>query len=278
MPGDPVLIAYGVKQSSKTKRNIWCRIGEAFPHEEGAGLTVVLNALPPDGRVILLEPDAADEHPAQLLIELGGVAGAVGIAALYRGLALGSAATVAPTAAVITAVFPVIVGAMTGGLPSVWQGAGFLVAMAGIWLVAGSGSGAEQSGSALRLAVVAGLGFGGFLVLVARVQADTVFLPLAVARSVTFITALAILRARGVVLPAPGAHPVALLAGALDTGGNVLFLLARQHTRVDIASVLSSFYPVATVALARLLLGEPVTRTQWIGAAACLIAVGLISL
>ena len=61
MPGDPVLIAYGVKQSSKTKRNIWCRIGEAFPHEEGAGLTVVLNALPPDGRVILLEPDAADD-------------------------------------------------------------------------------------------------------------------------------------------------------------------------------------------------------------------------
>lgn len=61
MPGDPVLIAYGVKQSSKTKRNIWCRIGEAFPHEDGAGLTVVLNALPPDGRIILLEPDAADD-------------------------------------------------------------------------------------------------------------------------------------------------------------------------------------------------------------------------
>ncbi|MEQ1615682.1 MAG: hypothetical protein ABL904_23250 [Hyphomicrobiaceae bacterium] len=61
MPGDPVLIAYGVKQSSKTERNIWRRIGEAFPHEDGAGLTLVLNALPPDGRVILLEPDAADD-------------------------------------------------------------------------------------------------------------------------------------------------------------------------------------------------------------------------
>lgn len=206
-----------------------------------------------------------------------GVTGAVGIAALYRGLALGSAATVAPTAAVITAAFPVIVGAMTRGLPSVWQSVGFLIAMAGIWLVARSGSDADRPASALRLAVVAGLGFGGFLVLVARVHADSVFLPLAVTRSVNFITALAILRARGVALPAPGGHPVALLAGALDTGGNVLFLLARQHTRVDIASVLSSFYPIATVALARLLLGEPVTRTQWIGAAACLIAVGLIS-
>jgi hypothetical protein len=59
---DPVLIAYGVKKASNAKRNIWRRIGEAFPHEEGAGLTVVLNALPPDGRIILLEPDDADDR------------------------------------------------------------------------------------------------------------------------------------------------------------------------------------------------------------------------
>lgn len=61
MASDPVLIAYGVRKTTNAKRNIWRRIGEAFPHEEGAGLTVVLNALPPDGRIILIEPDAADD-------------------------------------------------------------------------------------------------------------------------------------------------------------------------------------------------------------------------
>ncbi len=62
MSRDPVLIAYGVKKASNAKRNIWRRIGEAFPHEEGAGLTVVLDVLPPDGRVILLEPDDIDDR------------------------------------------------------------------------------------------------------------------------------------------------------------------------------------------------------------------------
>ena len=62
MSRDPVLIAYGVKKASNAKRNIWRRIGEAFSHEEGAGLTVFLDVLPPDGRVILLEPDDIDDR------------------------------------------------------------------------------------------------------------------------------------------------------------------------------------------------------------------------
>lgn len=59
---DPVLIAYGVKRRGASKRAHWTRIGEAYPHESGAGLTVVLNVLPLDGRVILLELDAADDR------------------------------------------------------------------------------------------------------------------------------------------------------------------------------------------------------------------------
>ena len=61
MSKDPVLIAYGVKQASKANRNIWTRIGEAYAHEDGAGLTLILNVLPRDGRVILLERDDADD-------------------------------------------------------------------------------------------------------------------------------------------------------------------------------------------------------------------------
>mgnify|MGYP000162020930 CR=1 FL=1 len=58
---DPVLIAYGVKVS-KAGKNVWQRIGEAYAHAEGAGLTVVLDAVPRDGRIILLERDDADDR------------------------------------------------------------------------------------------------------------------------------------------------------------------------------------------------------------------------
>jgi hypothetical protein len=56
---DPVLIAYTVKRT-KSGRAAWTRIGAAYPHETGAGLTVILDASPPDGRIILLEPDDED--------------------------------------------------------------------------------------------------------------------------------------------------------------------------------------------------------------------------
>lgn len=62
MTTDPVLIAYSAKRTRDKKRNWWNRIGAAYPHESGAGLTVVLDVLPLDGRIILLEPDAADDR------------------------------------------------------------------------------------------------------------------------------------------------------------------------------------------------------------------------
>ncbi len=59
MANDPVLIAYSVKDRPG-KKSRWLRIGVAFPHDKGAGLTVLLNALPLnfDGRIVLVEPRA----------------------------------------------------------------------------------------------------------------------------------------------------------------------------------------------------------------------------
>ena len=64
-------------------------------------------------------------------------------------------------------------------------------------------------------------------------------------------TAVAVLTARQVPFPGLLSNPLGLLAGVFDAGGNVLYLLARQHVRLDIAAVLSSLYPVSTVLLAR---------------------------
>jgi drug/metabolite transporter (DMT)-like permease len=206
-----------------------------------------------------------------------GLAGALGIASLYQGLAIGSAAAVAPTAAVVAAALPVLFTAATTGLPGSLQTIGFAVALAGIWLVARAAPVGPASRTGIRLGLLAGVGFGGFLILIAQVDAGSVFVPLSVARAMMLAVGLLVVARRRSRLLAPASNPLALVAGLLDAGGNVLYLLARQHVRLDIAAVLSSLYPVATVLLARVVSHEPVTPTQWVGAGVCLAAVGLIA-
>ncbi len=210
---------------------------------------------------------------------LGGVSGALGIACLYRALSLGHAAAVAPTTAVISAVLPVVVGALSAGLPGASQLAGFAVAVPGLWLVsAPAQDGPKVSRPELVLAVLAGLGFGGFFVFIGQVERGYVYTPLVIARSLTLITGLLLIVGRRLPLPALNSNPIALLAGVLDAGGNIFYVLARQYTRLDIAAVLSSLYPAATVLLAWLVLKERIARRQWIGALLCVAAVALIAL
>lgn len=210
---------------------------------------------------------------------LAGAAGALGIAALYRGLSQGNAATVAPTAAVLGAVLPVVFGILLEGWPSLTRLAGFGLAIPGLGLVSMTSSpGGGPARQSFFLAVLAGVGFGGFFILIAQVEPGPVFTPLVVARSVALSIALLLLLARRTPLPALTANPIALLAGLLDAGGNIFYLLARQFTRLDVAAVLSSLYPAATVLLARLLLQETVSRPQALGALLCLLAAALIAL
>lgn len=61
MTNDPVLIAYAVKRSTRG-HPVWTRIGRAYPHDQGAGLTVILDSMPRDGRIVLLEPDQRDDE------------------------------------------------------------------------------------------------------------------------------------------------------------------------------------------------------------------------
>lgn len=206
-----------------------------------------------------------------------GAAGALGIAALYRGLAGGSAATVAPTAAVVTAIVPVVVSAILVGPPSLTQCAGFALALIGIWLVAGASPGQAGDRTGLLLAVFAGAGFGIFLVLIAHVNREAVFGGLAIARGVTVIVAVLLTLTVRTAWPPAASLPIALAAGTLDAGGNALYLLAARYIRLDVAAVLSSLYPVSTVALAWLVDRQTISRWQWVGALSCLGAVALIT-
>jgi drug/metabolite transporter (DMT)-like permease len=192
---------------------------------------------------------------------VAGISGALGLAALYRGLAIGCAAIVAPTSAVVGAILPVVYGLLTNGLPSLTHLAGFCLAFLGIWLVSRSAAGADAGARrGFLLACLAGVGFGGFFILV------------------MLGIALVLLSTNHLTLPGWRETPEAWLAGVLDAGGNVFYLLAKQYTRLDVAAVLSSLYPAATVILAALLLKERISRGQWLGAGICLLAIILITI
>lgn len=63
MTKQPSLIAYTVKNRRKGQKPIWTRIGAAWPHGSGTGLSIELEALPVDGRLVLIEPKADATPP-----------------------------------------------------------------------------------------------------------------------------------------------------------------------------------------------------------------------
>ncbi len=207
-----------------------------------------------------------------------GISGALGIAVLYTGLAQGSAALVAPTAGVVGAVLPVIAGSFLEGLPGSLQLAGMLLGLGGIWIVSQPASGGSDfTRTDILHGALAGAGFGGFFILIAQVEGEALFLPLVIVKVTALMFSALILRLRGQGMPRLSGNPPALLAGVLDSGGNLFYLLATNYTTLSIAAVLSSMYPVATIILAVALLQQRVASMQWVGILLCIMAVALIS-
>src|SRR5271165_5359062 len=111
-----------------------------------------------------------------------GTIGAFGIVALYRALAIGRMGIVAPVAAVVTGVLPVLVGTITEGLPDSLQLFGFVLALMSIWLIAGSSESVE-SRRGIGLATLAGVAFGLFLIAGKQAGHQGIFWPLVSARA-----------------------------------------------------------------------------------------------
>lgn len=207
-----------------------------------------------------------------------GAAGALGLAALYRGLAVGRMGVVAPVSAVLSAAIPVLAGAVVEGVPPWPKLVGFGVALAGIWLVAASEAPGSSGQSGLALALLAGAGFGGFLLLMRVAGEGGTFWPLAAARGTSAVLSTIALATSPVAkVPPRAAWPLVLLSGLLDAGGNAFFVLASQAGRLDVAAVLSSLYPASTVLLAAVFLRERLTRPQGAGVGAVLVAILLIA-
>jgi drug/metabolite transporter (DMT)-like permease len=75
----------------------------------------------------------------------------------------------------------------------------------------------------------------------------------------------------------PANAPQLLIAGALDMGANIAFLLASRSGMLSIVAVISALYPGPTVLLARVVLKEKLTGPRIAGLALALAGVALIS-
>lgn len=209
---------------------------------------------------------------------LAGLTGGIGILALYHALSIEKMGIVAPITAVSTALVPVSFGVINEGMPANIQLIGFLFAFAGVWLISREDGSDVIHAKSLKLPVLAGLGFGSFMILIDQVSGNGILWPLVGARiaSVSMFLLVAAYKG-GAKIPTTKYLPLILFAGIGDAGGNVFYTLAAQAGRIDIAAVLSSLYPAATVILAWIFIKERLTAKQWIGVVFALIAVVFIA-
>ncbi|HZP17005.1 MAG TPA: EamA family transporter, partial [Terriglobales bacterium] len=119
------------------------------------------------GTLLVLSLALAKHEPFPPLSQLGwacagGACGGISLALFYRALSRGRMGLAAPVSAVLSAAIPTGFGMLTQGMPRALPVAGFVLALAGIWLISRSEDGSRPEG--LTLALIAGCGFALFYI------------------------------------------------------------------------------------------------------------------
>ena len=217
-----------------------------------------------------------------VLSMIAGAFGTTGLLLLYYSMTKGMMSIAAPVSALLAALLPVIIGLFTESLPTLLTFVGFAFALAAIWLISQGKDGVKNIFSHiadLRLPLLAGIGFGFYFVLIHAATRTDLLWPMTASRLGGMIILVLFMIFRRETWKVEGnAWSMIALNGILDIGGNLFFILAGQAGRLDISAVLSSLYPGSTVILAWIFLKERLTRTQWIGIAAAMIAIILFTL
>jgi drug/metabolite transporter (DMT)-like permease len=211
---------------------------------------------------------------------LSGVGGGAGLAAFYRALSLGTMSVVSPLVA-CGALVPFGISLATGERPGALSLAGAAAALAGAVLASAEErrAGSAERARAVVLAVVAALALGFFVYFLGlgSREGDALSTLLgARVGSLAFLIAAAAATRATVRVPRSSLAAVAAV-GLADVSANVLFALASQHGLLALVSVLGALYPVVTVLLAHVLLGERLTTVQKGGVAVALAGVCVVA-
>jgi drug/metabolite transporter (DMT)-like permease len=196
-----------------------------------------------------------------------GLGSGTGNAALYRGLARGQMAVVAPTSAVVTVLVPAGVGLATGDRLSAAAWGGVLLSLPAVTLTSWTGGSRGFSSRDLGYGAVAGIGFGWLFVALDRAGTGAGPWPLVPGQLVAVLLVLAVSR-RSLRRTRPPWAQVLRWAGSsglLAGAANQLFLASTATGPLTVSAVLAALYPAVTVALAMALLGESAGRWRWVG-------------
>ena len=215
---------------------------------------------------------------------LAGALGTLGLVLLYHAMTLGLMSIATPVSALLAAALPVVVGIFREGLPAWTTFIGFGFALFAVWMISQGEDGVTDilaHLADLKLPLIAGIGFGSYFVFMheATSTGSTIW-PMVASRSggLILITVYMLVTRSSWKVEDASAWPIITLNGILDISGNVFFILAGQMGRLDVAAVLSSLFPGATVILAWIFLKERLSLNQWIGIAAALTAIVLMTI
>ena len=217
---------------------------------------------------------------------VAGFSGGIGVAFLYRALAVGTMAVVAPTTAVIAAMIPVLFAFFLGERLRPLTLVGIVLALVAIALVSRpaspEGANSENTKRAgfppgFGLALLSGVSVGIFFLSLARTSMAAGMWPLIAARisSIALFGSIALFTRRTLRM-SRSASATAATGGALDMAANALYMIAARIGPLSIVVTLASLYPASTVLLARFVLAEHLSRLQIAGLVCALAAVTLI--
>ncbi len=219
--------------------------------------------------------------PAWESLLAGGMAGVFAVSGLgifYRTLAVSHMGVVAPVTALVSAGLPVIFGAVIEGLPTLFQITGFILGFIAIWFLSSPKNVAGISLRGIKAPILSGICFGLYFIIMDYAVDQSIIWPLVSSRiSGLALLLVGLLTTRKIPIPQIRKTPLPILAGLFDATASLLFAFAVTHGRLDIASVLTSMYPAATVLLAWILLKEKLRPPQLFGLGGALVALALIT-
>ena len=126
--------------------------------------------------------------------------------------------------------------------------------------------------------LAAGAGFGLFFIGLDRAGSSTDLWPITISQLAAMVTVTGVaVVTRDLRLPPAGTRRLSLLTGAASAAGTAMFFLATHHGLLAITAVITSLYPAGTILLARVLLGERLTRLRLAGLCFAAVSIALIA-
>jgi drug/metabolite transporter (DMT)-like permease len=239
--------------------------------------------------VVAALPFAATHRPGPAALAWGAAAGAGGTGgafALYLGFRYAAFSVAGPLSAVSTAGFSVLAGLLWGERPSTLALVGIILALPAILGVSASAAGEEapqegsrgRPGAGVAAGLIAGAGFALLLIGLNRAGPGGGLWPVVAAEAAELALAVGVAAVTR-NLRLPGGRPgwLAVVAGVTGAAGTILYFFASHDGLLVITAVLTSLYPASTIVMARVALGERLTRLRLAGLALAGACVALIA-